>query len=135
MGSQVYATALATRAERVIAMLSLETLGSYSDELGSQRYPFPMNAFYPERGNFVAFVGNVSSRALVRQAVGAFRESTPFPAEGAALPELTTGVGWPDHEPFWKIDVLLPSARLNGASEDVAEIAQNMASTNWPVLS
>ena len=41
MGSLHYAKALAARKERVTAMYSLETLGFYSSEPGSQHYPPP----------------------------------------------------------------------------------------------
>jgi len=101
MGSAVYASRSAARGEHIVAMLSLETLGYYSDAPGSQAYPFPMDLAYPDRGNFVAFIGDVGSRELVRAAVDAFRSSTAFPSEGAALPAKTIGVGWSDHEPFW----------------------------------
>jgi Zn-dependent M28 family amino/carboxypeptidase len=101
MGSRVYANRAFSRQEKIVAMLSLETIGYFSDQPGSQKYPFPMNLIYPDRGNFIAFVGNVDSRDLVRTLVGAFRRTTPFPSDGAALPEYTTGVGWSDHEPFW----------------------------------
>lgn len=57
--------------------------------------------FFPDRGYFIAFVGNVDSRALVRSAVGTFRAKTAFPAEGAALPSGTTAAGWSDHRSFW----------------------------------
>ena len=41
-------------------------------------------------------------RALVRRSVRVFRETTPFPSEGAALPSALPGVGWSDHWSFWK---------------------------------
>lgn len=83
-------------------MISLETLGCYSEEPGSQHYPLPLlGLVYPDRGNFVAFVGNVASRSLVRRAIGVFRESASFPSEGAALPGWVPGVGWSDHESYW----------------------------------
>jgi Zn-dependent M28 family amino/carboxypeptidase len=102
MGSDVYAQRSRSRGENIVAMISLETMGCFSDEAESQDYPFPMNLLYPNRGNFIAFVGNVESGALVRSAVGAFRRTTAFPSEGAALPEHTTGIGWSDHASFWK---------------------------------
>ena len=46
----------------MIAMLSLETMGYYSDTEASQKYPRPLNLLYPSVGNFIAFVGNVGSR-------------------------------------------------------------------------
>jgi hypothetical protein len=103
MGSVVCAKGCAKRGEDVVAMLSLETLGCYRDENGSQRYPLPLlKLAYPSRGDFVAFVGNVASRALVREAIGAFRASAAFPSEGAALPGWIPGVGWSDHWAFWQ---------------------------------
>lgn len=102
MGSFVYARACRERGDKVVAMLSLETMGYYSDEAGSQQYPAPFGWFYPSTGDFVAFVGNWSSRALVRQAVGSFRRHARFPSEGGALPGAITGVGWSDHWAFWK---------------------------------
>lgn len=102
MGSAVYAKRCAKRGEHVAAMLSLETLGCYSDADGSQRYPVPLlKLAYPSRGDFVTFIGNYASRALVRDAVGTFRASAAFPSEGAALPGWIPGVGWSDHACFW----------------------------------
>ena len=101
MGSAVYAARSAERGEKITAMLSLEMLGSYDDREHSQHYPFPLGMFFPDHADFIAFVGNVDSRALVRTAVGAFRAGTPFPSEGAALPEGTTALDWSDHRSFW----------------------------------
>ncbi len=102
MGSLRYATRMAERGEELVAMLSLETIGYYSDDPGSQRYPFPLSIFYPDTGNFIGFVGNLRSKALVRRAVQSFREHARFPSEGLAAPGWLTGVGWSDHWSFWK---------------------------------
>ena len=102
MGSMVYAKRCRERGERIVAMLSIETIGYYSDEKGSQEYPFPLSSFYPSEGNFIAFVGNISSRALAREAIASFRKRVKFPSEGAALPGWMPGVGWSDHWSFWK---------------------------------
>jgi hypothetical protein len=102
MGSKLYAARAQAQRERIAAMLSLETIAYFTDVPGSQRYPFPFNLFYPDTGNFIAFVGNLSSRSLVRRAVGAFRASTPFPSEGVAAPSGIEGVHWSDHWSFWE---------------------------------
>jgi hypothetical protein len=101
MGSGVYAKRCLERNEKVTAMVSLETIGHYSDRDGSQNYPFPLGLLYPSKGNFIAFVGNVGSRSLVRRAIGVFRANASIPSEGAALPSWLPGVGWSDHESFW----------------------------------
>jgi Zn-dependent M28 family amino/carboxypeptidase len=102
MGSRIYAERMLQRGEQVRAMLSLETIGYYTDAPASQRYPFPFRYFYPDTGNFVGFVGNLGSRRLVREAVAAFRDAAAFPSEGVAAPGWMTGVHWSDHWSFWQ---------------------------------
>ena len=101
MGSLVYARRSRQSGERIDGMLSLETIGYYSDAPQSQRYPLPLGAFYPATADFIAFVGNTGSRRLVRQALETFRRTTFFPSEGAVVPGWITGVGWSDHWSFW----------------------------------
>jgi len=102
MGSLVYARACKKRKEKIVAMFSLETIGYYSDEPNSQKYPKPFSAFYPSTGNFIGFIGNSNSAKLVRQSVEIFRREEKFPAESAALPEIIPGVGFSDQWSFWK---------------------------------
>jgi Zn-dependent M28 family amino/carboxypeptidase len=102
MGSLVYAKECKARGEKIAAMISVETIGCYSDAPGSQRYPSPFNLFYPKEGNFIAFVGNVESGDLVKRIVGKFRSDVRFPSEGAAVLGSIEGVGWSDHWAFWR---------------------------------
>lgn len=103
MGSWVYSKRSRDRGEHVSAMISLETIGYASKLAGSQAYPLPgLGAIYPNTGNFIAFVGNVSSRLLVRRALGSFRRVATVPSEGAALPGYVAGIGWSDHWSFWE---------------------------------
>jgi hypothetical protein len=103
MGSHVYATDLkGVQGVRVVGMLSLECLGVFSDERGSQTFPFPMGFFYPHRGDFVSFVSNFASTGLMKRSVEAFRAATDLPAEGARAPEVLPGIGWSDHWAFWQ---------------------------------
>ena len=102
MGSWVYASRCKARGDRIGGMISLETVGYFSEEAGSQNYPMTgLRAIYPRTGNFIAFVGDVSSRALVREAIGSFRRHGALPSEGAALPAKVPGVGWSDQWAFW----------------------------------
>ncbi|MBW2276013.1 MAG: M28 family peptidase [Deltaproteobacteria bacterium] len=103
MGSLRYARACRERGDDITAMLSIETIGYYSDEPGSQQYPPPLSLAYPERGDFIGFVGNVGSNGLVRRCVELFRERCEFPSEGAALPSFLPGIGWSDHWAFWQV--------------------------------
>ncbi len=100
MGSLVYAERLKRSGEHVSGMISLETLGFYSDRPNSQHYPPPLNLLYPTRGDFVAFVGLTSSRSFVRDMVGSFRDVAPFPSEGGTAPGIVQGIDWSDHWSF-----------------------------------
>lgn len=102
MGSLRYAYRAKKHGVRITGMLSLETMGYFSDTPESQHYPAPLSLFYPDRGNFIAFVGNRDSRDLLHQAIAAFRQHARFPSEGAALSESLPGVGWSDHWAFWQ---------------------------------
>jgi Zn-dependent M28 family amino/carboxypeptidase len=102
MGSRRYAAMAYRRNEKITGMLALETLGCYSSSPGSQQYPLGFGLLYPNRGNFIGFVGNLSSRAVVRRSIDAFRKTTRFPSQGIAAPGWFTGVGWSDHWSFWK---------------------------------
>lgn len=101
MGSWQYAQQAKMRNENIVAMFSLETIGFYSDQPNSQQYPFPFNYFYPNRGNFIGFVGNFSSRELVRKSIATFRRTTLFPSQGVAAPGWIIGVSWSDQSAFW----------------------------------
>lgn len=103
MGSVVYARRAKERREKIVGMVSLETIGYYSDQPGSQRYPAPLSHFYPDTGNFIGFVANWSSQSLLRQAIGAFRRGgAKFPSEGVAAPAGIPGIGWSDQWSFWQ---------------------------------
>jgi hypothetical protein len=100
MGSHAWAARARRAGEKIDAMLSLEMLGYYRDVPGSQGYPPPLGWFYPDRANFIAFVGDLGSRALVHRAIAAFRRQANFPSEGVAAPAGIPGVTWSDHWSF-----------------------------------
>jgi hypothetical protein len=103
MGSLVYAGRCKERGDKISAMISLETIGYFSDAPNSQTYPSPgLGIFYPKVGNFIGFVSNVHSRTLLRRVIGFFRKHAKIPSEGAALPSFVPGVSWSDQWSFWK---------------------------------
>ena len=102
MGSWNSARRSRERGEAVRAMLSLEMLGYYRDEPRTQTYPPPLGLFYPDRANFIAFVGDLGARALVRKAIHAFRKNAAFPSEGVAAPSFVPGITFSDHWSFRK---------------------------------
>lgn len=102
MGSYHYAKACSARREKIVGMISLEMLGCFLHDPGSQKYPFPFNLFYPDTGNFIGFVGNKASSAFVKDVVGKFRQVAQFPSEGVAAPEMFSDISRSDHWSFWQ---------------------------------
>lgn len=103
MGSVVYAGRCKAHGDRISAMISLETIGYFSDTPHSQTYPAAgLGVFYPTVGNFIGFVSNVHSRALLRRSIALFRKHAKIPSEGAALPSFVPGVSWSDQWAFWQ---------------------------------
>ena len=103
MGSWRYAEMLKERGERVYGMISLETLGCFSEEPGSQAYPAPFGLIFPNKANFIAFVAMPGSRSFLHEVVGPFRRHTDFPTIGGTAPDQIDGIGWSDHWSFWKM--------------------------------
>lgn len=105
MGSYRYAKMLAERGERVAGMISLETIGHFTDAAGSQKYPPLLSFALPDRGNFVAFVGMPASRGFLREVVASFRQHTAFPSVGGVAPGFLPGIDWSDHWSFAQFDM------------------------------
>ena len=102
MGSPKYVEALLEQEVDIGMMISLESLGFFRDEPGSQAYPPVIGSFFPDRGNFVAVVANISSRGLARDVARLLIAHSALPIESAALPSFIPGVGWSDHWAFWE---------------------------------
>lgn len=105
MGSLQLARWLKIQRIPIAAMISVETIGYYSDQPGSQKYPAGIASFYPNKGNFIGFVSDLRSRSLLHRSIAAFRDTTHFPSEAASLPGWVRGVAWSDHWSFWQIGV------------------------------
>ena len=105
MGSLSYARKLDDEGVSVELMVSLESLGYYSQEEGSQKYPAGLGLAYPSRGNFVGVVGNLSSRRVMERVARLLMDSSSLPVETGAIPAFVPGVGWSDHWSFWQVGV------------------------------
>ncbi len=102
MGSLLYARAARRRGDRIHFMISLEMLGYYDRSPDSQGYPPFLKYFFPDRGDFIAFVSNWRSRLLLRRLVRAFRDHSDFPLESLAAPMVVPGIAASDHFSFWR---------------------------------
>ncbi len=101
-GSMVYADAVSRQGDDIRLMASLETIGCYCSEPGSQRYPPLFRFFYPDRGNFVGMVSDFRSRTAMRRLAAAFRAQSDFPLQTVSTFRFIPGVAWSDHHSFWR---------------------------------
>lgn len=104
MGSMVYVREAKKKKEDIKASLILESVGCYIDTPNSQHYPPLFGLFYPNKGNFIAIVGNFSSRWLVKKVVSSFKNKTGFPIESVVTFGFVPGVDFSDNWSFWKGD-------------------------------
>lgn len=104
MGSARHAAELRKSGAAVRFALSLETLGYYRDQGGSQRYPpnFPARPLYPSAGDFVLLIGDSGSTALTRRLKSAFAGTTSVPIESVNVPRTFPGADFSDHQSFWQ---------------------------------
>jgi hypothetical protein len=101
MGSAVHARELALDRRKVRLMISVEMIGAFSDEPGSQDYPPILGLFYPSVGNFAAVVGKWGQGNLIHEVATALRAGSLLPVETLSAPEFVPGVDYSDHLSFW----------------------------------
>jgi Zn-dependent M28 family amino/carboxypeptidase len=102
MGSVVHAKSLSIDTQPIQFMISLEMIGYFSDERGSQKYPMDLlKLFYPSRGNFIAIVSNMESTGLVRTIKRQMAEASPLPIRSINGPSWIPGIDYSDHRNYW----------------------------------
>lgn len=102
LGSRRYAAELRRRSQPLRLMLALEMLGYCDPRPGSQRYPPPLERFYPNRGDFIALIGNWQTLPDLVCLCHQFRDHLPCewllaPSKGQTLPDTRRS----DHAAFW----------------------------------
>jgi len=102
MGSVRYAQKCRIEGDNIVAMISLDSIGYFTDERGSQRVPQGLEGRFPDVGNFLAFVGDPNSRFIVDSAKASFANSSSIPVVGGVFPAQAQGVGSSDHWSFWQ---------------------------------
>lgn len=103
LGSKQYAEDLKQKGESLRLMISLEMLGYCDSSPNSQLYPPGLKYFYPNRGNFIAFVGNlITLPDLINLSRNMRKAGTPsvlLPVPNRGLMVRETRLS--DHSPFW----------------------------------
>ncbi len=102
MGSYVYAKQVAQEGAKVYGMIALEMVGYFCEEKGCQSYPTGVGWLFPDKGNFISFVGNLSSRSFTREVKRSFATADDLAVETLNTFSSVTGVDFSDHRNFWK---------------------------------
>ncbi len=104
MGSYVYAMEAKAKNENIKSMISLEMLGFFTEKKGGQTFPLPlMNLLYPSTPNFIAIVGDLSSRNLVNKVKNSLNKASSIPVETLSTFSFIPGVDFSDHHSFWEM--------------------------------
>jgi Zn-dependent M28 family amino/carboxypeptidase len=106
MGSYRFAKSLREEGRRVVIMVALDLVGRFSDEPGSQKMPFPgLGLLYPDRGNFVAVVGDLRSGSAIKRVRSGMLATGALPVRSFRAPAAMPGVHWSDHSSFRRFDM------------------------------
>lgn len=104
LGSRVHAKKLRDTGTRVKGMISIEMIGYYSSEAGSQKFPpvagLLMKLFYPDNGSFIASIGFGNSARLVSKTCTALKRGGNIPAHMLWLPFPLFGIERSDHTSY-----------------------------------
>jgi Zn-dependent M28 family amino/carboxypeptidase len=102
-GSAVHATSLRAMGAQVRLMLSLETLGYFSEKKDSQEFPISLlRTWYPNEGNFITVVSNLQGMSVTRTVKAAMRAASPLPVCSMNAPSQVKGIDYSDHFNYWR---------------------------------
>lgn len=105
MGSYIHAKSLYDNNIEVKAMFSLEMIGYFNDDMGSQDYPVKgMGYLYSDKGDFISLVGNMSQIGLTRFIKKSMRSVTDLPVYSINAPAFVVGIDFSDHLNYWRFD-------------------------------
>jgi len=119
MGSRIFVRSLGTEKLVVQGALILEMVGYYSDKPGSQKIPLTVKWMgFPNTANFIAVVGNGSSRSLVKGVVESIMDSDcGLPVEDLTIPgsgHILPAARLSDNASFW--DARIPAVMITDTS-------------------
>ena len=102
MGSARYARELRQQEIDLEAMICLEMIGFFSDEKNSQQFPSALlKLIYPNRGNYIAVIGSVGDRKLIKRVKNSMKGATDLPVYSMCAPKSFPGLDFSDHLNFW----------------------------------
>jgi Zn-dependent M28 family amino/carboxypeptidase len=106
MGSAWHATSIVGKKSSVKLMVSMEMIGYFSDDKGSQIYPVPgMALLYPDAGNYIGVVGKLSDFAATRKVKALMSGASSLPVQSINAPTWIPGIDFSDHLSYWNVGI------------------------------
>ncbi len=106
MGSYVHARNIVEDGAQLKLMISVEMIGYFSDEPGSQAYPMGfLEWLYPDRADFIGVVGGLFDRSSVARVKSLMAVNGDLPVHSINAPAALAGVDFSDHWSFWQNDL------------------------------
>jgi len=103
MGSYFHVESLIDSGSTVKLMISLDSVGSFNNHKGSQKYPHRfMNLLYPDRGNYISLVSRLQDYSQLRSIKKSFIAGSILPLQSFNIPEYLNRLGSSDHRNFWR---------------------------------
>ncbi|MEE9352324.1 MAG: M28 family peptidase [Thiotrichaceae bacterium] len=117
MGSFRHAQQLKQQRKNVVMMMSLDSIGYFSDQSGSQNYPYEfMKYFYPSAGDFIRITGRVQDVMAVRKVKKSFKKVDQLAVRSLNAPEIIASVGTSDNTSYW--DQGFPAVLISDTAAD-----------------
>lgn len=103
MGSFYHANDLKQRHKKVKLMMSLDSIGYFTEDANSQDYPYTfMKFFYPTRGDFIKVTGRLQDIGIVREVKRSISKVEALAVRSLTAPEIFPTVGGvSDDQSYW----------------------------------
>jgi len=106
MGSARFARKLLEEQTPIDLMITLDLVGYFSDEPGSQHVPLrALGLIYPSKGDFIAVVGDMGAGRWIKKVKVGMMRSAALPVVSFRAPSAMPGVDWSDHLSFRKLNL------------------------------
>jgi hypothetical protein len=103
MGSYVHARRLVDDGAALKLAISVEMVGYFSDDPGSQHYAASaLGWLYPDRADFIGVVGRTFDRSAVKRVKGLMAAAEAVPVWSINAPVALAGIDFSDHWSFWQ---------------------------------
>ncbi len=103
MGSFIHAKSLVDENIPVKGMISLEMIGFFKDEKGTQEYPLGfLKLFYGSRGNYITLVNKYGKGKFARKFTNVFSKKSSVRTKKFTGPKRMPGLDFSDHLNYWK---------------------------------